>query len=269
MKARDAPAPPSYAGLEARGSLAVVDADVSTITAEVDKVIRVEGPEPWLVHFEFQTAREAALPRRLQRYNILLDYRHDLPVQSVAILLRPEADSADLDGTHRRWLPDGRTCHEFQYLVVRPWQKPVEEVLRGGLGTLPPSLLADGAHQDMPRVIHRMEERLEAEATKEQEGVLWTAALILAGGIYTKDDLRRWFRGAQSMRDSAGYQLILEEGEAKGAKAVLPRIAQKRLGPPSPEARAAIDAITDRERVELLAERAVDAGSWEDLLATP
>ena len=30
----------------------VVNSDLSSVTAEADKVIRVEGPQPWLVHIE-------------------------------------------------------------------------------------------------------------------------------------------------------------------------------------------------------------------------
>ena len=44
---------------------------MSTVTAEADKVIRVDGPEPWLVHIELQTGFDRALPRRLLRYNAL------------------------------------------------------------------------------------------------------------------------------------------------------------------------------------------------------
>ena len=32
----------------------VMNSDLSSVTAEADKVIRVEGPQPWLVHIELQ-----------------------------------------------------------------------------------------------------------------------------------------------------------------------------------------------------------------------
>ena len=71
----------------------MIDSDLSTVTAEADKVFRVVGPEPYLVHIEMQSSADPTLPRRLLRYNVLLDYRHDIRVWSVAILLRPEAES--------------------------------------------------------------------------------------------------------------------------------------------------------------------------------
>jgi hypothetical protein len=62
----------ALAGLGLVERVAAVDANLSTITAEADKVLRVEAPEPWLVHIEFQTSHEANFPRRLLRYNSLL-----------------------------------------------------------------------------------------------------------------------------------------------------------------------------------------------------
>ena len=43
----------------------LIDANLSTITAEADKVLRVDGAEPWLAHVEFQTGHEAHFLRRL------------------------------------------------------------------------------------------------------------------------------------------------------------------------------------------------------------
>ena len=45
----------------------VMDSDLSSVTAEADKVIRVEGPQPWLVHIELQAGYDRTLPRRLLR----------------------------------------------------------------------------------------------------------------------------------------------------------------------------------------------------------
>jgi hypothetical protein len=78
--------------LPATGSVALVDADVSTITAQADKVLRVGGPSPWLLHLELQASRDLVLPRRLLRYNVLLYGRHGLPVHTAVVLLRPESD---------------------------------------------------------------------------------------------------------------------------------------------------------------------------------
>ncbi|HEV2472572.1 MAG TPA: hypothetical protein VGS41_07915, partial [Chthonomonadales bacterium] len=77
-----------------------IDADLSTVTAEADKVLRVAADPPWLMHLELQAGYLPDLPRRTQVHNALLDRRHDLPVRSVIILLRPEADGPAMTGEY-------------------------------------------------------------------------------------------------------------------------------------------------------------------------
>ena len=46
--------------------VSVIDSNVSTVTAEADKVVRIEGEEPLIVHTEFLAAREhAQVDRRI------------------------------------------------------------------------------------------------------------------------------------------------------------------------------------------------------------
>ena len=75
----------------------VIDADVSTVTAASDKVIRVRSAGgDCLLDIEVQSSYDANLPRRLLLYSDLLNYRHELPVRSVVVLLRKEANAGTL-----------------------------------------------------------------------------------------------------------------------------------------------------------------------------
>ena len=105
------------------------------LPAEADKVFRVKDRLPWLMHFELQVSYDPDLPQRMLRYNVLLKNRHGLPVRSVGILLHPRADGPELTGVVRHTLADEQYL-EFNYRVVRIWQKPVEAVLAAGVGTL-------------------------------------------------------------------------------------------------------------------------------------
>lgn len=163
-----------YAGLEP-GPAELLNVDLSTLSATADHVLRVGREAPWLAHFEFQSGRDLALARRLQLYNVLLNHHHDLPVQTVVVLLRRSADGPELTGLFRQGLPDGRLYHEFHYRIVRVWEKPVEAILSGGLGTLPLAPLVDEARDDLPKVIRRMESRLAGEAPVEEMELFWTA----------------------------------------------------------------------------------------------
>ena len=78
--------------------VSVIDADVSSVTAAADKVIRIDDPEPWLLHIELQSNRNDRLPARMAMYHAILSYRHECPVASVVLLLRPDADSPFMTG---------------------------------------------------------------------------------------------------------------------------------------------------------------------------
>ena len=55
----------ALAGVDPAGPVGLIDANLSTITAEADKVIRVGGDSPWLAHIEFQANRGPRLAPRL------------------------------------------------------------------------------------------------------------------------------------------------------------------------------------------------------------
>jgi predicted transposase YdaD len=265
-----------YAGLP-RADVDVIDADLSTVTADADRVLRVNAPAPWLAHLEFQAGYDRDLGERTLQYNVLLHRRHGLPVQSVVLLLRPEADGPEMTGVVQHRLPWGDLYHEFRYQVVRAWQKPVEAVLSGGLGTLPLAPLSDVSRAALPGVIDRMKERIRREAPPDEAGLLWTATYVLMGLRYPENVTEQLLQGVRDMKESVTYQAILAEGRAEGlaqgraaeARAILLRIGGKRFGPPSAQTRAAIEGVTSVERLELLTERLLDVESWDELLAEP
>ncbi|HEY2785698.1 MAG TPA: hypothetical protein VGJ05_12075 [Fimbriiglobus sp.] len=88
-------------------------------------VIDADDP-PWILHVEFQTGRDAFLPGRMMLYNAALHSRHLMAVSSVAFLLRPEADDAELTGRYRVAPPFGPEW-AFGNTIVRVWELPVEE----------------------------------------------------------------------------------------------------------------------------------------------
>lgn len=272
---RDPAAWLAYVGLRPSGPVTVVDSDVSTVVAEADKVIRVSGARTWLAHLEFQSGVDVQLGERLLHYNALLRYRHGLPVQSVAVILRPEADSPALTGVLRGELPDGRIYLEFRYLKVRVWQQPVDVVLTGNLATLPLAPLAAGAESALPEVVRRMDERLSRETTAADAAQLWTAAYVLMGLRYPAEETRELLQGVRNMRESSTYQAILAEGEARGeargradeARRIVLRLGRQKFGPPDARINAALRRIADLERLERLADGVLGASSWDELIA--
>jgi hypothetical protein len=73
-----------------------------------------------------------------------------------------------------------------------------------------------------------------------------------------------------------GMEVGLAQGRAEGlrtgsvgeAKSLLLRIGRRRFGAPPAAVLVALDAITDLSRIEIMAERLIDASGWTELLET-
>ena len=282
----------AYLGLHPRGAVEVIDSDLSTVTAEADKVFRVAGPEPYLIHVEVQSSADATLPRRLLRYNVLLDYRHSLRVWSVAVLLRPEVDAATLTGGLNLRLPDGQPVHDFRYGVVRAWQQPVEAILQGPLNILPMAILADAPPESARTVVRRIDERLARDATEPEAARLMSSTFLLAGLRFEKVMVDHLFFGARTMnlfsekilRDSTSTPLLaaiyrlnsmdeqtrleLENRiRAEEARSILLSLATSRFGEPTEAQKVSLDGIADHDRLVRLCTKVGSLSTWDELLA--
>jgi predicted transposase YdaD len=201
---------------------------------------------------------------------VLLGERHDLPIESVILLLRPEADRGSLTGVYQRKGVDGRVVIEFHYKVVRLWQIPAERFLQAGLGVLPLAPVAKAPVQGLPGLLRQMQTRLEAEASPEQAKEVWTVTFLLLGLNHPRDFVKQLFQGVPGMKESSTYQMILEEGEAKGkieeARKILLDLARLDLGNPDASTQAALEAIDDVQQLESLIRRVREVTTWAELL---
>jgi hypothetical protein len=264
----------SLMNLSRPGKVEVINADVSTVTSAVDKVIRVGGRKPWIFHLELVASHRHQLDRQLLLYNVLVGDRHALPVRSVALLLRPEADRSSLDEDLRLLWPEGEQYLQFRYKIARLWQLPVSGLLNAGLGLMPLTPLAAGPEGHVPDVIQEMDRRIQSEARSDQAQELWSATYVLLGLRYTADFSAQVLQGVRGMRESSTYRAILAEGEAQGetrgtlseARRILLRLGSRKLGDPDEPIQAALEAITDRDRLEGMIDRLDEANDWADLL---
>jgi len=197
----------------------VIDSDLSTVSAAADKVLKVFEPEPWILHLELQASRDAQLSRRLSWYNALLEYRHGLPVHTLVILLRREANLPDLTGTLTRQLPGMQPYRTFNYRVLRLWEASVGDLLSAGIGLLPLAPLTDDASTQLPGVLSKIRDRIDGEiADRATQGTLWTATDILMGLRYDQEIIESLMQGVTSMKESVTYQAIVREGMLEGMR---------------------------------------------------
>lgn len=250
-----------------------LNVDLSAVTAATDIAIGHGDPPERVSDLNFQSGPDADFDARVLLYAALLHYRYRVPIHSIAVLLRPEADSPEVLGRirfagHRR-----RSKMDFKFDVVRMWQQPVGRFLRGGLGTLPLATLcqlppARSVADALPDVIHRINHRLVREATPEDARQLLTATYLLTGLRVSREVARAIFERLTHMHESSTYQAILDEGEARGIREMLLRQGRTRFGPPDDRVTAAVRAVNDLARLRRWGDRILSASSWDELLRT-
>ncbi|MCC7369279.1 MAG: hypothetical protein IT306_12695 [Chloroflexi bacterium] len=257
------------AGLPIDGPSHVIESDVSTVLAQVDKVVWVDAPEPWLAHLELQASRDRVLPLRLLQYHALLRHRHEMPVATVVVLLRPQADGPEVTGRLDCPGPRGEVTVSFSFEVVRIWERSVDDLLAGGIGTLPLAPLADVEWSRLPEVIRRIDERLTAEVPTTVANQLWTAVHLLLGLRYDAQETQELLQGITNMRESSTYQAILEEGREEGEVRSLRRMVLElgadRFGPPDASITSLIEHIGDLGVLNRLLHAILRVNDWQEL----
>jgi hypothetical protein len=256
-----------------RGPVEVIDSDITTLTASADKVLKVGGPDPYLVDLEPHSYHDTSLTRTLWFRQVALDYHHDLPVLTVLVLLCKEANSTGLTGTYERQLPDRWQTNRYNYRVVQLWQEDPESYLTAGVTLVPLAPLTNVADSEeaLRGLVRRMAERINAEPVP-RAAKLWTATCLLMGLRFSEELAFQLLEGVQNMRESTTYQAILregrQEGKVKGEQELLLRQGTKRFGEPDAATIAAIEAIQDIDRLGVIGERILepDIRDWDDLL---
>jgi hypothetical protein len=282
------------AGLSA-GAFEVLDTDLSS-TLQADRLFRIDGPVPFVLHVELQTTGHLGMPKKLLRYNVNVPAfeGRDLPVHSVLVLLRPKANASDQTGTLESLGADGRPYNTFHYTVIRIWEEKVSDLLAAGPGLAPLAILTNEAATDLEGAFERFRERLkQPELSTNVEKGLLTATFFLLGLRYDNEQIAKLYgRLSMTLEDSTTYQWVMAKGEARGeakgiaqgraegkaegleigrlteARNIVARQGTKRFGEAPQAAREALSAIADHDRLERIADRMFEATDWNDLLAT-
>jgi predicted transposase YdaD len=268
-------------GIDPDGPVSVVDTEVSTVKSDVDKVYKINGPEPRLIHIENQSTPGDKTIERMFRSNVLIGGDAELPVLSILNLLRPSADSELFSGEYLRMVNGFGPVTVFYYPVVRLWRLDAEAILNGPPAVLPIATLAIVPDETVPNVLRRIDERMIHETDSSTASTIMVASLLLAGLRIEREqivDLMRRLSSMNLLQESSFYQLLLEEGEEKGlqkgreeglnaSREMLLGIGEKLFGPPDTATRTVIESIGDLERLKRMGLRALSAKGWNDLLA--
>jgi predicted transposase YdaD len=276
-------------GLTTPGRAHVLNVDLSMVSAASDVVLGIGEPLSAVVDLNFQVGRDPALSRRVFGYNALLHYQLDVPVHSVAVLLRREANDRRLTGNLNYFVQSTRGKVDFAFDVVRLWREPVDRFLNGPVGGLPLAVLAQlqvaSPRRALPKVLHEIDERVKYELQPPQIADLWAATFVLSGLRLPRQEAVGLFKGILAMKESTTYQYIIEqgmkegrkrgrkEGREKGRKEGVREIVllqgEDRFGKPSAAMVKRLRAVDDLERLQRISKNLLHVKSWKELLETP
>jgi hypothetical protein len=256
------------------GPVKLLNVDLSTVTRAADLILGLGEPLEEIVQIDFQASAAAWKHADLLVYHTLLFGHYHVPVHTIVVLLRPEAAHTNLNGVIRYAPRQGRGKMEFDYEVVRLWERPAEELLAGDLGVAPLAMLGrlpDGVSLEhgLAAVAARLVERLTREAPPEKVKNLLTDALLLTGLRVRRDVAAGIFRGVRAMHESDTYLAIVDEGQEKFARETIILFGADRLGSPDEAFRSQLGTITDLSRLRRMIRRAETAASWQEILETP
>ena len=239
----------------------VLDADLSTVSAAADTLLRTETA---VVHIDVQAGPDPELAVRLLQYNVLARRQTGLPVWSVAVLLRSKAVTAGLGEVVE--YADTR----FRFRIVRVWETPAEEWLAAGPGLLPLAVLGRppagvSRRKALPEVVERIRDRAQADAPGDAPTIL-LSSFLLAGMHTQRTILDAIYRGALNMHDNPAIAIIMEDGAARHQRKFLLGRGTKKFGVPTAEQAARLNAIEDVERLDRMVDRLPRVQSWDALL---
>ncbi len=257
-------------GIPASASVSPLEVELAADPLLADKVFQLQPPNAGILHIEPQASWDGQFAARLHAYNAALDLRYGHPVYTVAVLLRRDANSPHLTGELFRHRADGRRYLAFEYTLVRVWELTADELLAGGIGTLPLALLADDARGRLGDIVDRIDDRLTAAGTtKERRERILTDGYILSGLRYNDAEIERAFLRARGMKESSTYQAIMREGREAGlkigrqegqlaaARGALLGVLRTRFGTVPPAVQQRIEAATDAAALQALVPLAV------------
>lgn len=262
-----------WIGLPADGPVESIETDVGTVLAEVDKFLLVNGPKPWIAHIEIQANRDPRLPARLLQYFGLVHYKRPERIETIVVLLRPEADGPEMTGRYAPQGDDGPTNATIEYHVVRLWERPADELVHGGIGVSPLAPLASVDQAQLSSIMAQIIERFRREADDPTASELRNVLTMLLNLRYDEEEVQAMLLDRidlNELRDTPVYRAIAslsrEEGRIEEARRLLVELGTEKLGVPDEATAATLSATDDIVTLEQLLRRLLTASTWQELL---
>jgi predicted transposase YdaD len=247
-------------------------------------VVRIDPGVPIIFHAEFQSNYHHEVPRDMCRYGGSLAWQHQMPVESVLVMLRPKGVPAEIPEVGHYSIGVTHTTHPFK--TVRLWEIDPTPVLETNDPRLLPWALLLKSSDEQVRKIASI-----VAAQEDEEAV--GRFLTLGSLRYNRESLYEMLGGGkmgliraildgssivQEERDQAAAQGRAEglaEGEARGraegqaqgraaeGRRVLRLLLRKHF--PELESLAEIDGISNVDALESIIESVFDASGADEV----
>lgn len=177
-------------------------------------LLRTSNGEEILLHIEFQSARDKTMPDRQLEYCLRARKKYGpLPIISCVIYLRP--DGSVLEPPLCWQLQSGRKLLLFDYVCIKLWELPQEELLTLKQPALWPLVLLTKGEVNRTIIKEMFQSLLD---NKLQD--LFLVSEILAALVLKDDDLA-WLKKELSMltdifKESPAYYWITEQAHEEG-----------------------------------------------------
>ena len=241
----------------------------SMVLPDYVAVVRIGRGNPIIFHAEFQSNYDRDLPRDMARYGGSLAWQHQMPVESVLVMLRPDRAPAEIPEVGHYDIGVTHTTHPFK--VVRLWEIDPTPVLEtNDPKLLPWALLMKSTDEQVRRIasiLARQEDdeavgrfltlgyiRYDREALNEMlgGGKMGLLRAILDGKGMEVDRAR-----AAAQGEAQGRAEGRTEGRADEARKFLRLLLRKHF--PELEPLAQIDAISNVDALESIIESVLEA----------
>lgn len=261
--------PQDYTSWIVKGAIyrGAVSGELKNRTRKTDilyDIVQEETLKESLLHTELQSDDDKDIEHRLLEYNLLATITYNKPVITCLILLRPMPNIPEPPLIKAVF--DTIEVLRFNYIVIKLWEIPAEELILLGLpGLLPLVPLTQGGTR--LEILKQVADTLFAAKEKNLLGL----AKIIAGLVMVrrpeKAAIERMFEMyREALEDSWVYQKIKKEGLAQGEQRVLLAIIQNRFPDIAEQAQKLIAGITDTKTLENLAVTISVAQNSEDAL---
>ncbi len=214
-----------------------------------------------VLHLEFQTQPDEAIPFRMADYRLRVHRRYPLKdMRQLVIYLKSTGSRL----VHQNSFNISGMNHEFE--VIRLWEQPIANFLDFP-GLLPLAIL--GRTEDRIQTLREISSLIDRIKDKREQSNIAAATSLLAGLVLKKDVIGSVLR-EEIMQDSVIYQDIkaqgIQEGVQQGKVDLVLHLLKIRLGELQSEDEVRISALS-LEQLEALGVAMFDFSGSDDLLA--